>query len=475
MRVRFAIVALILSLGASRRAEAHEGLKKSTPASGEVVTTRLKEIRLEFTEKPELAFTSLRLVGPDSATISLGRETIVGNSIVVPLMSSLAAGSYTLRWKTAGKDGHPASGNLRFSVAAAAAPILSTTDSALIESRVGAPATGMHHDPSSMPAGGAFDSQSVGYIVLRWLQYVAVLTLVGAFAFAHVVIAFLRRRNHDSQLVAPMRTRAERAVIVSACALMLIAVLRLIAQSYAMHGENQSVLTAMWPMITGTTWGIAWLLQLLGAAFVLAVFLSRRLPSEARWLFGVAGLLAVIISLPLSGHAASAPHLKSLAVASDSVHIIGAGGWLGSLLMVLTVGIPVAMRLEPDDRNTAIASVVNAFSPTALIFASTAGLTGLFAAWLHIGSIRAIVGTAYGRTLLLKLGVLSIVVLTGAYNWLRIKPSLGKVEATKRLRFSATLELCVALVVIAVTAVLVATPTAIDEEMMRTPTSSPPR
>ncbi len=472
MKVGFALLALIASLGISRSAKAHEGLKKSTPASGEVVTI-LKEIRLEFTEKPELAFTSLRLTGPDSSKISLGRAIISGTSIVVPVASSLPPGPYVLNWKTAGKDGHPVTGKVRF-IVAPAVTVASPARNTAPETQSAPANAEMHHDPASMPIGGAFDSQSPPYVIIRWLQFTALLSLIGAFAFSLVVLAFLRRREPGSPLPALMRTRAERAAIASAAALVVLAALRLIAQSYAMHGENQSVVTAMLPMITGTTWGAGWMLQLLGASMVLAVFLSRTLRPETRWTIGAAGALATVISAPLSGHAASAPHMTSLAVASDTLHIIGAGGWLGSLLMVLTVGIPVAMQLESVDRSVAVASVVNAFSPTALIFASMTGLTGFFAAWLHVASIPALTGTAYGRTLLVKLAVLSIVVLAGAYNWLRVRPSLGRVEATKRLRYSGMVELCVAVVVIAVTAVLVSTPTAVDEERMRPAASSSP-
>jgi putative copper export protein len=84
--------------------------------------------------------------------------------------------------------------------------------------------------------------------------------------------------------------------------------------------------------------------------------------------------------------------------------------------------------------------------------------TGVFSAWLHLGTVPALWTTGYGRTLLLKLGVASLVFGTGAYNWLRVKPALEREEAAGPLRRSATIELTVALVVLAVTAVLVATP-----------------
>ena len=144
------------------------------------------------------------------------------------------------------------------------------------------------------------------------------------------------------------------------------------------------------------------------------------------------------------------------------MHVIGAGGWLGSLLMVLLAGIPVAVRLGEGQRGPAVASLVNAFSPTALVFAGLAGATGVFAAWLHLGGVSALWQTEYGRTLLVKLAILSVVAGTGAYNWLRVKPALGDERGAARMRRSATVELAVGVLVLLVTAVLVATPTGMD-------------
>ena len=112
---------------------------------------------------------------------------------------------------------------------------------------------------------------------------------------------------------------------------------------------------------------------------------------------------------------------------------------------------------------------MNAFSPTALAFAGVTATTGVFAAWLHLERVSALWETAYGRTLLIKLAVLSIVAATGAYNWLRVRPALGDLEGATRVRRSAMVELGVGLLVLAVTAVLVAMPTAADEAAMHDP------
>ena len=84
-------------------------------------------------------------------------------------------------------------------------------------------------------------------------------------------------------------------------------------------------------------------------------------------------------------------------------------------------------------------------------------LSGTIAGWRNVGSLGAIVDTPYGQVLLAKLAVLSITAATGAYNWKRVLPALGTEAATLRLSRSASVEIATAIVVIIITAVLVAT------------------
>jgi copper transport protein len=464
------VILALLSFGAVS-AFAHGGLKSSQPGRGEVVTSSLREIRLNFVEPPELAVTSVRLTNDRGAVIDLSRPSLVGNSLVVPLSRALLAGRYHVAWKSAGRDGHPVSGDFFFQVAtetvspSATAPLPKPL-------KVGEPIAPMemHHDTLSLPSAEGFNAGSPAYVAIRFVQFAALVILLGAVAFWHVVLRLLRSRNDKAPLLIATTGRHQRIAIAAAALLLLVGLVRLIAQSYAMHSADESVFGPMIPMITGTLWGIGWLMQIVGAVFVIVGLLVMRSRNTA-WNIATVGALALAFSPALSGHAASAPRLGTIAVLSDGLHIIGAGGWLGSLFFVVAVGLPAALTVDENERSDAVASLVNAFSPTALAFAGLAAITGVFAGWLHIGSIRGLFETEYGRMLMLKLGIISLVAATGAYNWLRVGPALGKTRGTIILGRTGGAELVIAVFVLAVTAVLVATPTAIDEEMMK-PTAS---
>ena len=74
----------------------------------------------------------------------------------------------------------------------------------------------------------------------------------------------------------------------------------------------------------------------------------------------------------------------------DTLHVIGAAGWLGSLLFVFAAGIPAVDTAGPDARWNTVASLVNTFSPIALAFAGLVVLTGIISATLRLGSIPAL-------------------------------------------------------------------------------------
>ena len=173
-------------------------------------------------------------------------------------------------------------------------------------------------------------------------------------------------------------------------------------------------------------------------------------------MLAAAAALAVALASALSGHAAAVEGLGPLPVLADALHILSAGAWLGSLFVVLFAGIRAA-GTAGEGRARGVAGLVNAFSPVALASAAVLAATGVFAAAMQLERVAALWQSGYGRTLLVKLALLSVVFATGAYNWKRVQPALGQEAAVGRLRRSAGVELAVGVVVLLVTAVLVAT------------------
>lgn len=504
------VLGTLLAVAGPTPVWAHGTLRSSVPAADARLATPPTVLRLTFIEAPELAVTTVRLVGPDGRMVPLGpisRAPRNPATITSAIPGRLAAGQYAVRWQITGADGHPVRGQFAFVVGAAApagslgaqppsagvgsngsrpGAVAEPSPAAPADADVDAAATPSAMDDMADEDLAGFDASSPAYVAVRWLTYLALLVAIGAAAFRWLVLATVERaraaRGATATALAATAPRVARLGVLAAAGLVVTALLRLAAQAVALAGGTDGAFDpAVLTSIVGRTlWGRGWLLQVAAAVVAWAGFRAaaragappRAKPGVGRtaWAAAALGVLVAAFTPALAGHAASAPRLVGLAVLADGLHVLGAGGWLGSLLVLIVVGLPLALAAPAAERGPLVADLVDAFSPTALAFAGLTAATGVFAAWLHLGSLPLLWQTDYGRLLLLKLGVLALVAGTGAYNWLRVRPALGDAMSGRRIRRSSTFELAVGLVVLLVTAVLVATPTGMEE--MDTPPSA---
>ncbi len=319
-----------------------------------------------------------------------------------------------------------------------------------------------------------FGAESPAYVAVRWIQYLGLVLMTGATAFPLLVLQ--RRVVRDSVGPSTMRTLTLRCIhvgLIGSAIVLGSAWLRLLAQAYAMDGTaaafTRPYLTLL---ITTSAWGVRWAAQVLAAIIAIAGFLILRAllrraptvqrgPSSARWPW-----IAVIISVVgiaftpgLSSHAAAMPDFATLAMMLDGLHVLAAGGWIGGIAVLLLMTLPGTSPIARGLPLAARATMVRAFSALALVSASLLAMTGTFAAWRHVGQMDALWLTPYGRTLLVKLGLLAGVACVGAYNWRRVAPAMDAAVSPRELRTTAMFELTLGLVVLLATALLVATPT----------------
>lgn len=315
-----------------------------------------------------------------------------------------------------------------------------------------------------VPFDSAFGVESPVYVAIRAMLSIALVGLLGILAL-HLVVWPRYTRQASLRGVAVADAVTQTAIGWATTLLWIIGattVARLIAQHAVFFGVHEAwTRSSLSALLLHSGWGRAWWLAL-GATGVglWGTHRVRRRRSHG-WTALTAAAVALAASVAMSGHAAAA---TTLAMAAHALHVIGAGGWIGSLGALMLVAVPTVLRSGGEERHQHVAGLVRAFSPTALGFSGLLLITGGIASWRNIGSVGGFWQEPYGRVLLVKLTLLSVAAGTGAYNWKRVLPNLGSDTATARLRKSAALELAAALVVLVVTAVLVATP--MPSEMM---------
>jgi copper transport protein len=461
-----ALVAIAV-VGFPGHAWAHAHLRKSEPGANARLATAPRFLRLWFTEAPELSQTTVTLVDAAGTAVRVAspeRDADGELAVRVAITGDIRPGRYTVRWRTAAADGHPSSGTFAFEVRPSpASPVLAAPDSATASARpsvASAPGAAVVAPvASTRDQASDADALTPAWIVARAVSFVALLAVLGAVTFRVAVVP----RTSDftvHERVDVASDTARRAVLLSAV-LLLAAAAKLYLQNRMMSGSAAADLAHMQTMSMETHWGAAWRLQLGAGVVALVGFALAWRRVSGGWVVAGLASAALATSAALAGHAAAATQWRSVAIVDDTLHILSASAWLGSLLWLLVASLRV-QKLPDAGRAARVASLVTAFSPVALASAATVVLTGLLSAWMRLGSVPALWTTSYGQVLLVKLLFLTGVIGTGFYNWRFVQPSLGTDIATARLRRSATSELAIGFIVIVVTAVLVAMPTPVD-------------
>jgi putative copper resistance protein D len=156
----------------------------------------------------------------------------------------------------------------------------------------------------------------------------------------------------------------------------------------------------------------------------------------------------------LAGHAASAPGWPAAAIVADIAHLLATGVWLGGLLP-LTLLLGWTATLPGPAAAPIVADAARRFSALGLGAVLVLVVTGSYTTWEQVGSVPSLVGTTYGRWLLVKLTLLLALLALAATNRLVLLPRLlGDPAATARLRHRALGEALLGTAILAVVAVL---------------------
>ena len=98
---------------------AHAYPAVSIPNNGATVKESPREVRIQFTEAIEMAFSSISVKGSNKETVSQGKLRKLADDTVAIDLKPLAPGNYTVEWQVLSVDTHVTEGVLRFSVAPA--------------------------------------------------------------------------------------------------------------------------------------------------------------------------------------------------------------------------------------------------------------------------------------------------------------------------------------------------------------------
>jgi methionine-rich copper-binding protein CopC len=125
---RGAAALLLISIPVAASAAAmHLKLLRSEPLANSTLAASPASVKLWFSQRPELSVTSIKLqsgtgqTAVERALAPLTHGTVAGAPVTAPVGAALAAGHYTIVWRTMARDGHVLNGAVPFDVASAPA------------------------------------------------------------------------------------------------------------------------------------------------------------------------------------------------------------------------------------------------------------------------------------------------------------------------------------------------------------------
>ena len=418
---------------------AHARLVRSSPAANDSLAVAPTSLSLWFSEKPEVRFTSIQLLDATGASITLGPPaSIAENGVSLSITRPLGPGAYSVAWRTAASDGHPTSGKFSFRIVAG---------------QTAAPAAGVTVTPvlPPPPAGSNAAREAVTPAPIRWAELLSVLLLVGAIAFA---LAVLPKTDWTAEQVHDASTRARRLALAAIALFAVTTVARVAIQSQLVVSDG-SAMSAVVTVMRDTRWGHGWSTGALGAVFAFIGLVSAP-RSNRGWFLAAFGAVLVALSESLTGHAAAVQH-NALSIAADVTHVLGAGAWIGTLAVMLVIGLPGLSRMHPPDAPRAGSSLTRAYHSVAVDGVILVVISGTIAAVLRLPTFSALWTTDYGSWLFRKLVFVLAALAFGAYHWRRVVTPDWTSDTHRKFSRSALAEFAVGLVIVAFTALLVST------------------
>lgn len=447
------LLALLALVAGGRPASAHNTYESSDPADGAVLAAAPTSIAITFANPVPLDSATVQVIDPTGVRTEVSGLTHgASDRVVVAPLPALGPGEITVRWRLVSDDGHPLTGRIGLTVAAAtpaspvASPVTSPVTSpanaaaAPVTAPVTAPpaAADQRADVVDAEAGGA--PGAVRWL-LRYASYVSILAVVGLVLTDRFVWPGVAARP-----------RSVTVLVLALAATAILSVLHLLVLAGDLTGASLLGSFGELGRAAATEPGLALVLRVLLAGVIGLLLAMPVAASDVRWTaIGIAGVL-LMGTWAWTGHARS-QRWPELGVPLDIAHHVAAGVWIGALAVV---GLVALRELQGDER----AGVMVRLSSVAAVCVGVVVITGAVQTVRLVGSPARLFDGRHGAYLVAKLVVLAAMLGVAAVNRRRVGALAGRpagVEAGDATRFRQAVlaEVGLGLLIVAITASLV--------------------
>jgi len=253
------------------------------------------------------------------------------------------------------------------------------------------------------------------HIIPEWFELASLACCLGVLVCRLWVIAPLAQTEfppRDTLLVG-----LSRLFGISLALMIVSSVANLLLRASEMSGYPLlSVFPALPTVLFHTHLGRVWLIRM--AIFAIGTITHiasrRRRGSRIFPTFLLAVSVIACMTESASGHASDKGDF-SIPEIMDCLHLLAASAWGGGLFALSLIILP-NMQKQGDQAATSIAGVAAKFSNIAGIAVMIIALSALYQSWIYVGSFDALLKSPYGRTIIAKIILFSLLLCLGAFN-----------------------------------------------------------
>ena len=430
--LRCFLFALWLACGTTV-ARAHATLLQTDPPPNSRLDRVPTTVRLSFNERIEAVFNSLEVLDQEGRRVDNGSPRVVGEGDVLEVgLKRLSNGPYTVVWRVNSVDGHQIEGRFGFGVQ-------SDSPSERQMSNIPVPQSGLFW--------------TLYAPIVKWAGLTGMVIWLGGISFWWTVFTpsipqDWRASDAVNALVQAASRRTRKIIWSGAVTFYAAQLLALVGQGATL--AHLPMLQALSPSAFRTTlvmtsYGRWWSVRMLAGLGVLALCCWKMRPialssdsavslTRATLPFGIgSGIFGglMMLTIPMSGHARAVQGATALAVGIDWAHIAGTTIWIGGLVFLWA--IVLLLQKKQTEHIAFLSRLASRFSQMARMCVLVLLATGIYTAWVHMSGWHAFVNTDYGRALLGKLILVTLMLLLAAVNLRGVLPALARYSQAPKI------------------------------------------
>jgi len=434
-KLLFLISIIIVSSISVGSVYAHPFIENTEPAQSSNIAIGTTQIIIRYSETIEVEFSTIKVLDNTGNQVD-NKDTKIfdsKNSLIVTT-KPLDDGVYTVTSKVLSRvDGHVVDDAFVFSVGDAKIPEV------LLKGKTEGPSIYFPEAAARFPG-------LVGQVVV-----------LGSILFSLLIWRSLKTKKtmrENSEVL--QKTHSHLFLKITGIGLLLV-----LASNILMLAVQAITLQTTAFEVIRTGFGTTWLVRMILTIILLGIWFwsERKMIIGRAQQFLILGLsLALISTTTMLGHGTASLHEPAIIL--DYAHNLLASVWIGGVIYAAFVMIPSFSKLESDKKEKLSLLVIPKISSIVIIAVGILIITGPTLLWFLESNVGLLYDSTYGKLILVKIALGSIMIAIGGYNQFRIQRyaeknlESGKISVYNRFRRSLKIESMVGIVLLGVVALL---------------------